>query len=89
MTRTKEFIEDLRLRIVDMHKAGKGYKSISNSIDVHQSMVRQILCKLRKFFTVATLPRSGHPAKMTGRAQCRMLTEVKKNPRVSAKDLQK
>ena len=26
---------------------------------------------------------------MTARAQCRMLNEVKKNPRVSAKDLQK
>ena len=34
-------------------------------------------------------PWSGHPAKMTARAQCRKLNEVKKNPRVSAKDLQK
>ena len=41
------------------------------------------------FSTVATLPRSGRPAKMTARAQCRILIEVKKNPRVSAKDLQK
>jgi hypothetical protein len=32
---------------------------------------------------------SGRPAKMTARAQCRMLNEVKKNSRVSAKDLQK
>ena len=34
--------------------------------------------------TVVTLPRSGHPAKMTARTQRRMLNEVKKNPRVSA-----
>ena len=72
-----------------MHKAGKGYKSISKSLDVHQSTVRQIVYKWRKFSTVATLLRSGHPAKMTARAQRRMLNEVKKNPRVSAKDLQK
>ena len=75
-----------------MHKAGKGYKSISKSLDVHQSTVRQIVYKWRKFSNVATLPRSGRcgcPAKMTARAQCRMLNEVKKNPRVSAKDLQK
>uniref|UniRef100_A0AAZ3P240 Transposase Tc1-like domain-containing protein n=1 Tax=Oncorhynchus tshawytscha TaxID=74940 RepID=A0AAZ3P240_ONCTS len=45
--------------------------------------------KWRKFSTVATLPRSGRPAKMTARAQSRMLNEVKKNPRMSAKDLQK
>ena len=72
-----------------MHKAGKGYKSISKSLDVHKSTVRQIVYKWRKFSTVATLPRSGRPAKMPARAQRRMLNEVKKNPRVSAKDLQK
>ena len=72
-----------------MHKAVKGYKSISKSLDVHQSTVRQTVYKWRKFSTVATLPKSGNPAKMTARAQRRMLNEVKKNPRVSAKDLQK
>jgi hypothetical protein len=39
--------------------------------------------------TVATLLRSVRPAKMTARAQRRMLNEAKRNPRVSAKDLQK
>ncbi|KAJ4939397.1 hypothetical protein JOQ06_028846 [Pogonophryne albipinna] len=33
--------------------------------------------------------RSGRPVKMTARAQRRMLNEVKKNPRVSARDLKK
>lgn len=89
MPRTKELSEDLRLRIVDLHKAGKGYKSISKSLAVHQSTVRQIVYKWRKFSTAATLPRSGRPVKMTARAQRRLLNEVKKNPRVSAKDLQK
>uniref|UniRef100_A0A803J9K4 Transposase Tc1-like domain-containing protein n=1 Tax=Xenopus tropicalis TaxID=8364 RepID=A0A803J9K4_XENTR len=89
MPRTKELSEDLRLRIVDLHKAGKVYKSISKSLAVHQSTVRQIVYKWRKFSTAATLPRSGRPVKMTARAQRRMLNEVKKNPRVSAKDLQK
>ena len=84
MPRTREISEDLRLRIVALHKAGKGYKSTSKSLDVHQSTVRHIVYKWRKFSTVATLPRSGCPAKMTARAQRRMLSEVKKNPRVSA-----
>ena len=44
---------------------------------------KHIVYKLRNFSTVATLPRS---AKMTARAHSRMLNEVKKNPRVSAKD---
>uniref|UniRef100_A0A8C5MAD0 Sleeping Beauty transposase HTH domain-containing protein n=1 Tax=Leptobrachium leishanense TaxID=445787 RepID=A0A8C5MAD0_9ANUR len=89
MPRRKELSEDLRSRIVDLHEAGKGYKSISKSLDVHVSMVRQTIYKWRKFSTVATLPRRGRPVKMTARAQRRMLNEVKKNPRVSAKDLQK
>ena len=73
MPRTKDISEDLRLRIVYLHEAGEGYKSISKSIDVHQSMVRQIVYIWSKFRTVA----SGRPAKMTSRAQRRMLNEVK------------
>ena len=89
MPRTNKISEDLRLRIVDLHKAGKSYKSISKSLDVHQSTIRQIVYKWRKFSTVSTLLRSGRPAKMTARAQRRMLNGVKKNPRVRAEDLQK
>jgi hypothetical protein len=50
--------------------------------------VQQIVYKWRNVSTVATLPRSGCPAK-TIAAQRRMLNEVKKDPSVSAKDLQK
>ena len=85
MPQTKEISE----RNVALHEAGIGYKSISKSLDVHRSTVRQIVYKWRKFSTVATLPRSGRTAKMTARAQHRMLNEVKKNARVSAKNLQK
>ena len=89
MPHTEELSEDLPSRIVDLHEAGKGYKSISKSPDVHVSTVRQTVYKWRKFSTVAALPRCGGPVKMTVRAQRRMLNEVKKNPRVSAEDLQK
>ena len=82
MPRTKQISEDLKLRIVALHKAGKCDKSISKS----QSMVRQIVYKWRNYSTVATLPRSGRPAKMTATAQCRTLIEVNKNPRMSAKE---
>ena len=57
MPRTKETSEGLRLRIVDLHKAGKDYKSISKSLDVHQSTVRQNVYEWRKFSTVAPLAR--------------------------------
>jgi transposase len=83
MPRTKEISEDLRIRMFDLQKAGNGYKSSSKSLDVHHSMLRQIVYKWRKFNTVATHPRSGCSANMTARAQRRMLNEVKTNPSVS------
>ena len=87
MPRTKELNEDLQARIFELHKAGKGYKSISKSLDVHVSTVRQIIYKWREFKTVATLPGGGRPTKMTARVQRRLVSEVRRNPRASAKDL--
>lgn len=45
--------------------------------------------KWRQFGTVVTLPRSDRPAKVTLRAQRIIISEVKKDPRVSAEDLRK
>lgn len=50
------------------------------SVNVQTSINPQISC-------LATLPRSGHPTKMTLNIQHRILTEVKKNPRGTAEDL--
>ena len=89
MPRTKELSEDLRQKIIDLYKAKKGYKTISKTLSVHVSTVRKIVCKWRQFGTVATLPRSGRPVKITPKAQRVIINEVKKNPRVSAEDLRK
>lgn len=56
-----------------MHKAGKGNRSISKDLGIQQSMIRQIVYKWRKFMTVVTVHRSGHPAKITPRAQWTIL----------------
>lgn len=45
----------------------------------HQSTLRQFADKWREFSTFATLPRIGHPAKITPRAQQAIIKEVK-NP---------
>lgn len=76
----KELSEDIRSRVADLHKAGKGYKAISKCLGIHQSSVRQIFYKWRQFSTMATLPRSGHLAKMTPLAQCRILNEDTEEP---------
>jgi len=40
-SRTKEVSEGQRGRIVEMHKARKGLKNVSKSLDVYQLIVRQ------------------------------------------------
>ncbi|MBN3322924.1 NRSN1 protein, partial [Atractosteus spatula] len=66
----------------------KGYKSISKYVGLHQSTVRQIVYKWKKFSNIATLPRKGCQTKINVSASHTMLKEVTRNPRVIAKDLQ-
>jgi transposase len=89
MPRSQQLSKYLRRHIIEMHKSGKGYISIAKDLGVHQSTVRQNVYKWRRFTTVAPLPRTGRPAKITPRAQRAILKEVRKNPRVTAKTLQR
>lgn len=74
MPRKKELSEDLRAKIVDLHKTGKGYKIIARTLGIHLSTVREIVHKWRRFNTVATLPRSGRPTKTS--AKTKIINEV-------------
>ena len=74
-------------KVINAHQSGKGYKTISKDVGLHQSTVRQIVYKWRKFNTIVTLSRSGCPTKITPRAR-RTIIQVTKNPRVMSKDLQ-
>ncbi|XP_040177630.1 spore wall protein 2-like isoform X2 [Rana temporaria] len=85
--RSREISEDLRKQVVEAHKSGKGYKRIAKDLDLHQSTVRQIVYKWKKFSTVATLPRSGRPTKIGAKARRTILKHLTENPRVTAKDL--
>ncbi|XP_072225353.1 uncharacterized protein [Leuresthes tenuis] len=69
MPRRNEIPQGIRSTVVDLHMAGKGYKVISKSLDIHHSTVRQIIYKWKRFNTVATLPRSGRPSKKTPKTQ--------------------
>ncbi|XP_068111821.1 uncharacterized protein [Hyperolius riggenbachi] len=86
--RSKEISEDLRQKVVEAHKSGKGYKSISKELGLHRSTVRQIIYKWKKFSTVLTLPRSGRPTKISAKARRTIVKQMTTNPRVTSKDLQ-
>ncbi|XP_044130787.1 zinc finger protein 367-like [Bufo gargarizans] len=64
MPRSKEISEEVRKKVVEAHKDGKGYKAISKVFDLHRSTVRQIIYKWKVFNSIDTRPRSGRPTKL-------------------------
>ncbi|XP_028823574.1 uncharacterized protein LOC114780443 isoform X2 [Denticeps clupeoides] len=86
--RSTEISEDIRTRVVDAHQAGMGYKRISKETGLIPSTVRSIVHKWKKFSTVASLPRSGRPKKISAKACQRILQLVTKDPQVTLKELQ-
>ncbi|XP_040293992.1 zinc finger protein 367-like [Bufo bufo] len=64
MPRSKEISEEVRKKVVEAHKDGKGYKTISKVFDLHRSTVRQIIYKWKVFNSIDTRPRSGRPTKL-------------------------
>ncbi|KAK3523030.1 hypothetical protein QTP86_011327 [Hemibagrus guttatus] len=85
MAKTKELTEDLHLRIVAAHKSGKGYKTISKCFEVPVATVQSIIKKYKTFRTVKNLRGRGRKPKLTPVLARRIVRELKKNPRITAK----
>ena len=63
--RLKELSVELRDRIVSRHRSGEGYKNISAACTIPKNTVASIILKWKKFGTTKTLPKAGHPAKLS------------------------
>ncbi len=63
MPLSKEIQEQMRNKIIDMYKSGKGFKAISKALGLQRSMVRAIIHKWLKLGTALNLPRSSRPTK--------------------------
>ena len=48
MAKTKELSKDVRDKIVDLHKAGMGYKTIAKQLGEKVTTVGAIICKWKK-----------------------------------------
>ncbi|XP_073323188.1 uncharacterized protein [Pagrus major] len=66
-----------------------GYRKISAALTVPMSKVASIIRKWKKFGTTRTLPRTGHPAKLSDRGRRALVREVTKNPMVTLTELQR
>ena len=82
---TKELSNDLRQRIINVHKLGNSYSIISNQLAIPRSTVQSII-KFKQFGTTENLPGCGRKPKLSLRTAYH---KVDIKPRVVLKDIVK
>ena len=87
MPKTRELSKDIRDKIVDLHKAGMGYRTIAKQLGGKATTVGAIIRKWKKFKTTVNLPRSGAPCKISPRGASVIMRKVKNEPRTTRQDL--
>ncbi len=87
MAKTKELSKDVRDKIVDLHKAGMGYKTIAKQLGEKVTTVGAIILKWKKHKITVNLPRSGAPCKISPRGVSMIMRTVRNQPRTTREDL--
>ncbi len=81
MSKTKELSEDVRDKIVDLHKAGMGYKTIAKQLGEKVTTVGAIIRKWKKHKITINLPRTGASSKISPRGVSMIMRTVRNQPR--------
>ncbi|KAL0179891.1 hypothetical protein M9458_025333, partial [Cirrhinus mrigala] len=87
MAKTKELSKDVRAKIVDLHKAGIGYKTIAKQFGESVTTVGVIIHKCKKHKITVNLPQSGAPCKISPHGVSVIMRTVKNQPRTTREDL--
>ncbi len=87
MAKTKELSNDVRDKIVDLHKAGMGYKTIAKQLGEKVTTVGVIIRKWKKHKITVNLPRTGAPCKISPRGVSVIMRTVRNQPRTTQEDL--
>ncbi len=77
--------QDLRKKIISLHKKGEGYKKISKALLISQSTVAKVVQTFKKDGTAA-IPqrRPGRPRKLTPRQARLLMRRVEENRQASS-----
>uniref|UniRef100_A0AAZ3QXW4 SAM domain-containing protein n=1 Tax=Oncorhynchus tshawytscha TaxID=74940 RepID=A0AAZ3QXW4_ONCTS len=86
-TMTRELCKDIRVKIVDLHKAGMGYRTIGKQLGEKATTVGAIIRKWKKFKMTVNHPRSGAPCKISPRGASMIMRKVRDQPRTTQQDL--
>ncbi len=87
MAKTKELSKDVRDKIVDLHKAGMGYKTIAKQLGEKVTTAGAIIRKWKKHKITVNLPRTGAPCKISPRGVSMIMRTVRNQPRTTREDL--
>ncbi len=87
MAKTKELSKDVRDKIVDLHKAGMGYKTIAKQLGEKVTTVGAIIRKWKKHKLPVNLPRTGTPCKISPRGVSMIMRTVRNQPKTTREDL--
>ncbi|KAI4877509.1 hypothetical protein NFI96_002584 [Prochilodus magdalenae] len=87
MVKTKELSKDTRDKIVDLHKARKGYGAIAKQLGEKRSTVGSIIRKWKKLNMTVNLPRTGAPRKISPRGLSIILRKVRNQLRTTREEL--
>ncbi len=74
-------------KIVDLHKAGMGCKTIAKQLGEKVTTVGVIIHKWKKHKITVNLPRSGAPCKISPRGVSKIMRTVRNHPRTTREDL--
>ncbi len=87
MAKTKELSKDVRDKIVDLHKAGMGYKTIVTQLGEKVTTVGAIIHKWKKHKITVILLRTSAPCKISPRRVSMIMRTVRNQPRTTQEDL--
>uniref|UniRef100_A0A673XEB3 Tc1-like transposase DDE domain-containing protein n=1 Tax=Salmo trutta TaxID=8032 RepID=A0A673XEB3_SALTR len=87
MAKTKELSKDVRDKIVDLHKAGMGYKTIAKQLGEKVTTFGAIIRKWKKHKRTVNLPRPGAPCKISPRGVAMIMRTGRNQPRTTWEDL--
>ncbi|XP_074551362.1 uncharacterized protein LOC141808592 [Halichoeres trimaculatus] len=77
MFKTKELSKDVRDKIVDLHKAGTGYKTISKKLNEKVTTVGAIIRKWKKYNMTVNPPRPRAPCKISPRGVSVIMRKIR------------
>jgi transposase len=87
VAKNRELCKDIRDKIVDLQKAGMGYRTIGKQLGEKATTVGAIIRKWKKFKMTVNQPRAGAPCKISPRGASMIMRKVRDKPRTTRQDL--